>query len=81
VKEAGEPSAIASGGTTTDRYLQVAALALARAEELIPEWLPGWRRVGDLWLTDNVPARTGFSCWVDLQTGRWMFWRREIRRS
>lgn len=72
MKEAREPSATTCGGTTTDRYLQVAALALARSEELIPKWFPGGRRVGDLWLIDSVPARPGFSCWVDLKTGRWM---------
>ncbi len=81
MNKAREPSPTTCVGTITDCYLQVAARALARSEELIPKWLPDGRRVGDLWLTDDVPDRPGFSCWVDLKTGRWMFWRRETRRS
>ena len=67
--------------TATDRYLQIAALALERSEELVREWLSDGRRVGDLWVADTVPGWPSFCVWVDLKTGRWMFWRRETQRS
>jgi hypothetical protein len=47
-------------------------LLLARVDELVPELLPGARRVGDEWRAGSVQGERGDSLAVDRRKGLWI---------
>ena len=49
---------------------EIANACRARAETLVPQWLPNGHRVGDSWIADD-PTRSGYVIRVNLQTGAW----------
>lgn len=49
----------------------IAARALARAEVLVPQWLPGGKRRGAEWVCGDLSGEPGESCSVNLHTGKW----------
>jgi putative DNA primase/helicase len=54
--------------------IQFEALAealLARAEHIVPNWLPGGVKRGPEWVCGSVRGEPGGSCCVNLTTGRW----------
>ncbi|RYD38951.1 MAG: hypothetical protein EOP87_00005 [Verrucomicrobiaceae bacterium] len=52
-------------------FKEVAAAALARAESLVPQWLPGGKRIGREWVCGSLQGGPGDSCKVNLETGKW----------
>ncbi|MDD2728308.1 VapE domain-containing protein [Malikia sp.] len=44
---------------------------LSRADQIVPVWLPGGRRVGHEWVCGGLHGGEGTSCSVNLRTGRW----------
>lgn len=52
-------------------FARIAAAALARADELVPQWLARGRRVGREWLCGSLSGEAGDSCRVNLATGAW----------
>lgn len=55
----------------TSEIKAAAAAALARAEELLPAWLPGGQIRGREYECGNVAGGDGDSCRVNLDTGKW----------
>lgn len=53
------------------RFADLAAALLARAELLLPKWLPGGRFDGREYKCDNLQGGRGDSTSVNLDTGRW----------
>ena len=51
-------------------FEEIANACRARAETLVPQWLPNGHRVGDGWITDD-PIRSGYVIHVNLKTGAW----------
>ena len=49
---------------------EIANACRARAETLVPQWLPNGKRVGDSWIADD-PTRPGYVIHVNLKTGAW----------
>lgn len=52
-------------------FQALAADLLARADTLVPSWLPGGRRRGHEWVCGNLRGEPGDSCSVNLNTGLW----------
>jgi len=52
-------------------FPRVAAHLLARAETLVPAWLPGGKRRGHEWVCGNLRGDPGESCSINLTTGKW----------
>lgn len=52
-------------------FAALAAALLARAPELLAEWLPGGMRRGDEYVCASLSGGEGKSCSVNLTTGRW----------
>jgi putative DNA primase/helicase len=61
---------IAVAPSTID-FAQLAAELLARAETLVPDWLPGGRRDVAEWRCGSLDGEAGDSCAVNLRTGVW----------
>ena len=53
------------------RFEALADALLARAPDLVPQWLPGGRRNGHEWVCGSLQGGEGTSCSVNLNTGRW----------
>ena len=51
-------------------FKELTNACLARAETLIPQWLPHGHREGDSWVADD-PVRPGYVIRVNLKTGAW----------
>ena len=51
-------------------FAVVAAAALARAEELLPRWLPNGKRRGHEWICGSLTGDAGDSCSTNLSTGK-----------
>ena len=49
---------------------ELANACRARAETLVPQWLPNGQREGDSWIADD-PVRPGYVIRVNLKTGAW----------
>lgn len=47
------------------------AALLERASTLVPQWLPGGKRVGAEWVCAGLEGGAGGSCSVNLNTGAW----------
>ncbi|MES2709764.1 MAG: hypothetical protein V4726_24415 [Verrucomicrobiota bacterium] len=52
-------------------FKEVAILALARAESLVTQWLPGGKRAGAEWKCGSLQGEPGKSTSVNLTTGMW----------
>lgn len=52
-------------------FPRVAAHLLARAETLVPMWLPGGKRRGSEWVCGDLRGEPGESCSISLTTGKW----------
>ncbi|MGE0521268.1 MAG: VapE domain-containing protein [Reyranella sp.] len=52
-------------------FAEIASALLARAESVVPEWLPAGKRRGHEWVTGDLYGGAGDSCSVNLVTGRW----------
>lgn len=52
-------------------FLALAEALLARAEHVVPAWLPGGRRNGHEWVCGSLHGGEGKSCSVNLNTGAW----------
>ncbi len=52
-------------------FAAIAAAALARAEQLIPQWLPGGKRIGHEWRCADLSGAAGESLSVNLTSGLW----------
>lgn len=52
-------------------FVGLAAALLQRADTLVPEWLPGGKRVGHEWVCANLSGGEGRSLSVNLTTGKW----------
>lgn len=52
-------------------FKALADALLARAETLVPLWLPGGRRAGHEWVCGSLQGGKGRSCSVNLRTGAW----------
>jgi putative DNA primase/helicase len=53
------------------RFEALAEALLARAEHIVPNWLPGGVKRGHEWVCGSVRGEPGGSCCVNLTTGRW----------
>jgi len=53
------------------RFKDLAEALLARADQLVPAWLPGGRRHGHEYACGSVQGGEGTSCSVNLVTGAW----------
>lgn len=53
------------------RFAELAAALLARAEHLVPAWLPGGQRRGHEWVCGSLSGGKGDSCQVNLTNGKW----------
>ena len=51
-------------------FEELANACRARAETLVPQWLPNGHREGDSWIADD-PVRPGYVIRVNLKTGAW----------
>jgi putative DNA primase/helicase len=49
----------------------LAAALLERAEQLVPQWLPGGKRRGHEWVCGGLSGEEGSSCSVNLVSGKW----------
>jgi putative DNA primase/helicase len=52
-------------------FAALAAELLARADSLVPDWLPGGKRRGHEWECGSLLGGAGDSCQVNLHTGAW----------
>lgn len=52
-------------------FQALAASLLARADELVPSWLPDGKRRGREWVCGDLRGSPGDSCSVNLNTGMW----------
>lgn len=52
-------------------FKDLASALLARAETLVPQWLPGGSRRGAEWVCGSLSGGAGHSCSVNLVNGRW----------
>lgn len=53
------------------RFEALADALLARAEHVVPAWLPGGVKRGHEWICGSVHGEKGGSCCVNLTTGKW----------
>lgn len=53
------------------RFEALAEALLARAEHIVPAWLPGGVKRGPEWVCGSVRGEPGGSCCVNLVTGKW----------
>lgn len=53
------------------KFADLAAALLARAEVLVPAWLPGGHRAGHEYVCASLSGGAGSSCSVNLHTGQW----------
>lgn len=53
------------------RFEALADALLARAEHIVPMWLPGGVKRGHEWICGSVRGEPGGSCCVNLVTGKW----------
>jgi len=51
-------------------FAAIAAAAVARAELLVAQWLPGGKRVGNEWKCGSLAGDAGDSCSVNLSAGK-----------
>ncbi len=52
-------------------FSSMADALLARADALVPQWLPGGTRRGDEYVCGDLSGGKGESCSVNLRTGKW----------
>ena len=52
-------------------FADLAAALLARADSLVPSWLPGGKRVGPEYVCGDLSGGEGGSCSVNLTNGKW----------
>lgn len=52
-------------------FAALAAQLLARADSLVPDWLPGGKRRGHEWECGSLSGGAGDSCQINLHTGAW----------
>ena len=53
------------------KFRELADALLARADTLVPAWLPGGTRSGHEWVCGSLSGGAGTSCSVNLTTGQW----------
>jgi putative DNA primase/helicase len=53
------------------KFRELAEALLARADRLVPDWLPGGHRSGPEWVCAGLSGGKGSSCSVNLITGQW----------
>ena len=56
--------------STSASFEEITNACRARAETLVPQWLPHGHREGDSWIADD-PVRPGYVIHVNLKTGAW----------
>ena len=52
-------------------FIALAEALLARADTLVPAWLPGGRREGHEYKCASLSGGAGGSCSINLKTGAW----------
>lgn len=62
----------AAKGSTPIDFAALAAALLARAEILVPQWLPAGNKRGHYWYTGDFRGAEGKSANVNLATGTWI---------
>ena len=53
------------------RFAELAEALIARAEQLVAQWLPGGTKRGHEWVCGSLSGGAGGSCSVNLTNGRW----------
>lgn len=53
------------------KFNELADALLARAESIVPAWLPGGVRRGPEWVCGSLAGEPGTSCCVNVVTGQW----------
>lgn len=60
-------------------FTGLAADLLARADSVVPEWLPAGKRRGHEWVCGDLYGEAGDSCSVNLSTGLWADFAADIK--
>ncbi len=60
-------------------FKRLATDLLARADELVPQWLEGGKRSGREWICGDLSGAPGHSCSINLDSGKWADFASDVR--